>query len=102
MTTSTAASSSGDPINIANEKDDYSKEKGDASKELLKESCTKKNNVNIPEIEESLIEALLRRDPEVEGISAGEYLYLENEMEREAKLRFPGKFDTCTYELGKE
>ena len=94
MTTSTPASSSGDPNKVANEKEDYSKEKGNVS--------SKEPNVNIPEVEESLIEALLRRDPEVEGISAGEYLYLEDAMEREAKLRFPGKFDTCTYELGKE
>jgi hypothetical protein len=61
-------------------------------------------NTNLDNIVDSevsqLKELVMDRDIEVDGISAQEFLLLQQEIEREAMARFPGQIDTCTYSLG--
>ena len=57
-------------------------------------------NSNLRNCESEMIESLLKRDGEEEGMTAEEYLYLDKTMQEEAKKRFPGKFGTCTFQLG--
>jgi hypothetical protein len=57
-------------------------------------------SVEPDDMREEQLRALVQRDQEVDGISAEEFLMLQEEIEREALERFPGKFDKCTFDLG--